>query len=98
MKYMVIDNYTNVLGTTPVFSGSRMPELILIEYLESRDRLDEYLENHQTVSRDQAMEVLVHAKRDIAGTTNEVVSCSLTRSPQRALPYAIRNSQVSGGV
>lgn len=63
MTDKVIDNDTNVLGTTPVFSGTRVPVRILIEYLEAGDRLDDFLENHPTVSRDQAIEVLERAYR-----------------------------------
>ena len=74
MKDKVIDNDTNVLGTTPVFSGTRVPVRILIEYLEAGDRMDDFLENHQTVSRGQAIEVLERAKRVLAGTSNEALA------------------------
>lgn len=74
MKDKVIDNDTNVLGTTPVFSGTRVPVRILIEYLEAGDRMYDFLENHPTVSRDQAIEVLERAKRVLAGTSNEALA------------------------
>ncbi len=74
MKDEVIDNDTNVLGATPVFSGTRVPVRILIECLEAGDRLDDFLENHPTVSRDQAVEVLERAKRVLVGTSNETVA------------------------
>lgn len=74
MKDKVINNDTNVLGTTPVFSGTRVPVRILIEYLEAGDRMDDFLENHPTVSRDQATEVLERAKKVLAGTSNEAVA------------------------
>ena len=74
MKDKVIDIDTNVLGTTPVFSGTRVPLRILIEYLEAGDRMDDFLENHPTVSRDQAIEVLERAKRVLAGTSNEALA------------------------
>ena len=69
MQDKVMDYDTDVLGTTPVFSGTRVPVRILIEYLEAGDRLDDFLENHPTVSRDQAIEVLERAKRVLAGTS-----------------------------
>ena len=62
MKDKVIDYDTRILGTTPVFSGTRVPIRILIEYLEAGDRLDDFLENHPTVSRNQAIEVLERTK------------------------------------
>ena len=74
MKDKIIDIDTNVLGTTPVFSGTRVPVRILIEYLEAGDRMDDFLENHPTVSRDQAIEVLERAKRVLAGTSNEALA------------------------
>ena len=74
MKDKVIDNDTNVLGKTPVFSGTRVPVRILIEYLEAGDRMYDFLENHPTVSRDQAIEVLERAKRVLAGTSNAALA------------------------
>lgn len=74
MKDKVIDYDTNVLGTTPVFSGTRVPVRILIEYMEAGDRLDDFFENHPTVSRNQAIEVLECAKRVLVGTSNEAVA------------------------
>ena len=46
------------LGGAPVFSGTRVPVRILMEYLEAGDRLDDFLENFPTVSREQAMVAL----------------------------------------
>ncbi len=39
----VIDKDTDILGGTPVFSGTRVPVRILMEHLEAGDRLDEFL-------------------------------------------------------
>ncbi len=63
----VIDRDIDVLGGTPVFSGTRVPVRILIEYLEAGDRLDDFLDSHPTVSRDQAVAVLEQTKEMIAG-------------------------------
>ena len=62
MKCKVVDNDTHVLGKTPVFSGTRVPVRILMEYLEAGDRLEDFLKNHPTVSRGQAIKVLERAK------------------------------------
>ena len=62
MTGKVIDRHPDVLGGTPVFSGTRVPVRILIEYLEAGDRLDDFLDNFPTVSRSQAIEVLDRAK------------------------------------
>ncbi len=70
----LIDKDTDILGGTPVFSGTRVPIRILIEYLEAGDRLDEFLENHPTVSRSQAIDVLARAKAVLAGDANEAAA------------------------
>lgn len=62
MTDKVIDRQADILGGTPVFSGTRVPVRILIEYLEAGDRLDDFLDNFPTVSRSQAIEVLERAK------------------------------------
>lgn len=62
MTETVISKDTDILGGTPVFSGTRVPVRILMEYLEAGDSLDEFLDNHPTVSRGQAVEVLNQAE------------------------------------
>ena len=62
MTDKVIDRQADILGGTPVFSGTRVPVRILIEYLEAGDRLDDFLDNFPTVSRSRAIEVLERAK------------------------------------
>lgn len=65
----VIDRDIDILGGTPVFSGTRVPVRILIEYLEAGDRLDDFLDSHPTVSRGQAVAVLEQIKGMITGAT-----------------------------
>ena len=58
-----IDRNADILGGTPVFSGTRVPVRILIEYLEAGDRLEDFLDNFPTVSRSsQAIGVLERTK------------------------------------
>ena len=71
MTDKVIDRRVDVLGGTPVFSGTRVPVRILIEYLEAGDRLDDFLDSFPTVSRSQAIEVLERAK---GGTCRGVIA------------------------
>ena len=74
MTDKVIDRRVDVLGGTPVFSGTRVPVRILIEYLEAGDRLDDFLDNFPTVSRSQAIEVLERAKATLAGSSGEAAA------------------------
>ena len=62
MTNRVIDRSTDILGGTPVFSGTRVPVRILIEYLEAGDRLDDFPDNFPTVSRSQAIDMLERTK------------------------------------
>ena len=69
-----IDRSADILGGTPVFSGTRVPVRILIEYLEAGDRLDDFLDSFPTVSRSQAIEVLERAKAVLAGHSDETAA------------------------
>ena len=69
-----IDRNPEILGGTPVFSGTRVPIRILIDHLEAGDRLDDFLEDFPTVSREQAIAVLHHAKFMLVGSKNEAVA------------------------
>ena len=53
----------DILGGAPVFRGTRVPVRILIEHLEAGDRLDEFLEDYPSVSRDQAAPCSIERKR-----------------------------------
>lgn len=71
MTDKLINKDPEILGGTPVFSGTRVPIRILIEYLEAGDRLDDFLESYPTVSRNQAIEVLNRAKAVLTRNSNE---------------------------
>ena len=53
MSESVINRNPNILGGTPVFSGTRVPVRILMEYLETGDNLDEFLEQYPSQMRDR---------------------------------------------
>lgn len=61
MTDKLIDRNPDILGGTPVFSGTRVPVRILMEHLEAGDRLEEFLDDYPTVSRKQAIELLERA-------------------------------------
>lgn len=48
----------DILGSTPVFRGTRVPVDALLNNLEAGVSLNEFLENFPTVSREQALELL----------------------------------------
>ncbi len=73
MYSKAINRNPDILGGAPVFSGTRVPVRILMEYLEAGDRLDDFLNSFPTVTRDQAIEVLKTAKMALTGDPDEAV-------------------------
>ena len=61
----VIDRSPEILGGTPVFRGTRVPVRTLLDYLESGQRLDEFLADFPTVTREQAVALLELARETL---------------------------------
>lgn len=61
LKEILIKN-PNILGGTPVFRGTRVPLQNLLDYLEGGETLHEFLDDFPSVSREQAVGALEHAK------------------------------------
>ncbi len=74
MTEKLIDRDPEILGGTPVFAGTRVPVRILTENLEAGDRLDEFLEDFPSVSRQQAVAVLERAAALLLSDTNEAAA------------------------
>jgi uncharacterized protein (DUF433 family) len=58
MANSVICRDPRILGGTPVFRGTRVPVRILLEHLEEGDRIDDFLENYPSVTREQAVSLI----------------------------------------
>ena len=52
----------DVMGGTPVFSGTRVPVQTLLDYLEAGETIDDFLEGFPTVSREQVVAFLKEAR------------------------------------
>lgn len=63
MEGTVIQSDPEILSGTPVFVGTRVPVRALFDYLEGKHTLDEFLDDFPSVSRDQAVAVLEHARK-----------------------------------
>ena len=63
----VITRDSEVLGGTPVFSGTRVPFQALLDYLEGGQTLNEFLDDFPTVTREAAVHALEHAKALVVG-------------------------------
>ena len=62
MEKSVISCSPDVMGGTPVFSGTRVPVQTLLDYLEAGESIDDFLEGFPSVSREQVIAFLEQAK------------------------------------
>lgn len=53
-RKQIINQDPEILGGTPVFTGTRVPLQTLIDHLKEGDSLDEFLDGFPSVSRVQA--------------------------------------------
>ena len=58
MNTRVINIDPEILGGTPVFFGTRVPIKNLFDYLETGDTIEIFLEDFESVSREQVIKVL----------------------------------------
>lgn len=59
----------DILGGTPVFTGTRVPVKTLFDYLEDDYSLEEFLDCFPTVTRDMAVQMLEHSQQAILHAT-----------------------------
>ena len=59
----LISKDPDVLGGTPVFTGTRVPIETLFDHLEAGIPLDEFLDDFPTVTREQAVALLEIANK-----------------------------------
>ncbi len=54
----IIRSDPQILGGTPVFTGTRVPVKALWDYIEGGETLDTFLDHFPSVTRDQAVAAL----------------------------------------
>ena len=70
MDKPVISCNPDVMGGSPVFSGTRVPVQTLLDYLEAGESIDDFLAGFPSVNREQVISFLEQAKdRLVAGTS-----------------------------
>ena len=74
MTDTLIERNPEILGGTPVFAGTRVPVRILMEHLEAGDRLDDFLNDFPSVTREQAVSLLEHATAMVVSGSIEAVA------------------------
>jgi len=60
-----INSDPEILGGTPVFTGTRVPIKNLTDSLEAGDSIDEFLDDFPSVSRAQVVEFLEEARAQL---------------------------------
>lgn len=65
MNYGAINIDPEIMGGTPVFTGTRVPIQTLFDYIEGGDDLNEFLDDYPTVSKEAAIDVLEMAKKTL---------------------------------
>ena len=58
MPTKVINIDREILGGTPVFNGTRVPIKNLFDYLETGETIETFLDDFDTVKREQVLKVL----------------------------------------
>jgi uncharacterized protein (DUF433 family) len=58
----VVSISPDIMGGTPVFTGTRVPVQTFLEYLEAGETIDDFLDGFPTVKREQLVAFLQQAK------------------------------------
>ena len=65
MKESVVSSSKEIMGGTPVFTGTRVPIQTLIDYLTAGDTIGEFLDGFPSVRREQVVEFLQQAEQEM---------------------------------
>lgn len=66
MNFKSINIDPEIMGGTPVFTGTRVPIQTLFDYFEGGDSLQQFLNDFPTVEKEKALEVLHIAEKLIS--------------------------------
>lgn len=72
MDNNVVNIDKDILGGTPVFSGTRVPIKNLFDYLETGENIELFLSDFDTVSKEQVLKVLQISEKLIENPLNIV--------------------------
>jgi uncharacterized protein (DUF433 family) len=65
MSKQIITSSPDVMGGTPVFSGTRVPVQTFIDYITGGESIDDFLDGFPTVTREQIVAFLEEAKEQM---------------------------------
>ena len=61
----VLHSDSEILGGTPVFTGTRVPVQSLFDHLEGGQSIDDFLEGFPSVRREQVIALLQKSRQDL---------------------------------
>ncbi|NCJ08399.1 DUF433 domain-containing protein [Synechococcales cyanobacterium C] len=64
---LIISASPDVMGGTPVFTGTRVPVQTLLDYLKAGESIDDFLDGFPTVTREQVIALLEEAEKQVLG-------------------------------
>jgi uncharacterized protein (DUF433 family) len=70
MDAKIININPEILGGTPVFSGTRVPIKNLFDYLETGDTIEDFLNDFEGVRKYQVVKVLEMSQKLIENASN----------------------------
>jgi len=65
---LIISASPEIMGGTPVFTGTRVPVQTLLDYLKEGESIDDFLDGFPTVTREQVIALLEEAGKQLVGT------------------------------
>jgi uncharacterized protein (DUF433 family) len=64
-NFSIISASPEIMGGTPVFTGTRVPVQTLLDYLKAGESIDDFLDGFPTVSREQVIALLEEAGKQL---------------------------------
>ena len=61
----IISASPEIMGGTPVFTGTRVPAQTLLDYLKAGESIDDFLDGFPTVTREQVIALLEEAGKQV---------------------------------
>ena len=68
MDKQIITVSPEIMGGTPVFTGTRVPVQAFIDYIKAGESIDSFLEGFPSVKREQLVAFLDEAEKGILAT------------------------------
>jgi uncharacterized protein (DUF433 family) len=64
---LIISASPEIMGGTPVFTGTRVPVQTLLDYLKAGESIDDFLDGFPTVTKEQVIALLEEAEKQLVG-------------------------------